>query len=614
MKFVLFFTSILIGTLCVKPLGSLSEITSHLKGTGKYFWNWRKFMGCLRKRKAFTLTELLVVVLVIGVLAGVAVPKFKRVLETRKTEEAIHMLGEVRREQEQRCVMGNRYWGEDKKNKVAVLANASTSKNYTYTLTNQGAVATAKGGNYTLQIPSYKEGVVCCSGDGCAALNKSYPNCNELAATVDECVAEVEVPETPEPLATCEPYSWTSSFEIGSGASWGTCYTSHNVTCSETNEEIETTYSNGCVCRTSGYVYISGSNTCVAPAVPEPEEQCEEGVANGGSAGGMADTCDGNNSSQYSCDGAFKGSCTDVYSVSVSGTASSSVSNASWWLPSDSFASFQQGILLAVGPSNYTNTSGCTPCTQYPGYCCSQGTCAKNQYGGVYCHTGTNQQMDATLLCTADQIVFNGRCVDKVPFKDGGGIKDWDPDDPFIPNDPVVPTDPTPVVSYSYRTVTCCGTGADTPEDPNPVVQCDNSNKPTDHQTKTIANGSCQQSRDVECNTTNGSWVADIWITSNCTCNSGYTWNSSTSSCQTTPSGGSSSGGQSSNPCAESYKRIGVNCVRHRCCQGVCTDTYVSDGMCGTGGNSATELMVDPNGSELDTGLVRDWAARMEMM
>ena len=51
-----------------------------------------------RKKKAFTLTELLVVVIVIGVLSAVVLPKFSKVIETRKTTEAEEMMAAVRTE------------------------------------------------------------------------------------------------------------------------------------------------------------------------------------------------------------------------------------------------------------------------------------------------------------------------------------------------------------------------------------------------------------------------------------------------------------------------------------------------------------------------------------
>ncbi|MDD7578242.1 MAG: prepilin-type N-terminal cleavage/methylation domain-containing protein, partial [Elusimicrobia bacterium] len=57
------------------------------------------------KKKAFTLTELLVVVIVIGVLSAVVLPKFSKVIETRKTTEAEELMASVRTEQEKRCAL-----------------------------------------------------------------------------------------------------------------------------------------------------------------------------------------------------------------------------------------------------------------------------------------------------------------------------------------------------------------------------------------------------------------------------------------------------------------------------------------------------------------------------
>ena len=82
------------------------------------------------KKKAFTLTELLVVVVIIGVLSAVVLPKFTKVLETRKTTEAESIMAAVRNEQEARCMLDKDYTGN--KNNLASLPK-SESKNFDYT-------------------------------------------------------------------------------------------------------------------------------------------------------------------------------------------------------------------------------------------------------------------------------------------------------------------------------------------------------------------------------------------------------------------------------------------------------------------------------------------------
>ncbi len=64
-----------------------------------------------RQKKAFTLTELLVIVLVIGILSSVVLPKFNKVLETRRTTEAEELLAAIRTEQEKRCTLDKPYAG-----------------------------------------------------------------------------------------------------------------------------------------------------------------------------------------------------------------------------------------------------------------------------------------------------------------------------------------------------------------------------------------------------------------------------------------------------------------------------------------------------------------------
>lgn len=148
------------------------------------------------KRKAFTLTELLVVVIVLGVLAAVAVPKFARVLETRKTSEAEEIFGAVRSEQEYRCSLGKVY--QTDKSQMAMLSGIS-SPNYNYQLTGQGITASSDKG-YTLKMLSYKDGRTCCEGSYCDSLNKDYPKCEDMPVIEDECANdEVVIEPEPEP-------------------------------------------------------------------------------------------------------------------------------------------------------------------------------------------------------------------------------------------------------------------------------------------------------------------------------------------------------------------------------------------------------------------------------
>ncbi|MBO5012257.1 MAG: prepilin-type N-terminal cleavage/methylation domain-containing protein, partial [Elusimicrobiaceae bacterium] len=153
------------------------------------------------KKKAFTLTELLVVVIVIGVLSAAVLPKFSKVIETRKTTEAEELMASIRTEQEKRCALDKPYIVDDISRLNDIVTNPDT-KNYKITLQGTGVIASSKGNySYNLQMPSYADGRICCDGDDCAKLNKNYPSCQGFTyePSPDSCAGTI-TPVEPEPI------------------------------------------------------------------------------------------------------------------------------------------------------------------------------------------------------------------------------------------------------------------------------------------------------------------------------------------------------------------------------------------------------------------------------
>ena len=200
------------------------------------------------KKKAFTLTELLVVVIVIGILSAVVLPKFSKVIETRKTTEAEEMMAAVRTEQEKRCALDKNYTTDAATVNLASL----NTKNFNYTLKNTGieAASTSKY-NYTLKMPSYRDGRLCCdNADECAKLNKNYPLCSELTAKADytsgaECAANEEAPApTPIPCSGSSTQACgcknggtqtrTCDTTTGTWSAWSACSISDSCACTGT--------------------------------------------------------------------------------------------------------------------------------------------------------------------------------------------------------------------------------------------------------------------------------------------------------------------------------------------------------------------------------------------
>ena len=203
------------------------------------------------KKKAFTLTELLVVVIVIGVLSAAVLPKFSKVIETRKTTEAEELMASIRTEQEKRCALDKPYL-TDLSNMSEIVKKTDT-KNYQLTLQDKGVIASSKGNySYNLQMPSYADGRICCDGDDCAKLNKNYPSCQGFTyePSPDSCAG---TPPPPDP----EPKSCAGTAVTERACTSG-CGTEHRTAT--------------CNTATGNWEYSAWDNSCTAKPASESRE------------------------------------------------------------------------------------------------------------------------------------------------------------------------------------------------------------------------------------------------------------------------------------------------------------------------------------------------------
>lgn len=137
-------------------------------------------------QRGFTLTELLVVVVIIGMLAAVVQPKFHKVVDTYRALEAEHVMAAVRNEQTARCMLDKDY---TKVTSKLIALPAHPSHYFSYELSSTGISAANLTQNYTLVMKSYQHGGICCKPQTnqevgyCESLLKTYPLCSEYNVT-----------------------------------------------------------------------------------------------------------------------------------------------------------------------------------------------------------------------------------------------------------------------------------------------------------------------------------------------------------------------------------------------------------------------------------------------
>ena len=143
------------------------------------------------RKKGFTLTELLIVVMVIGILSAVTVPQFNKIFLTRQTTEAENILTAIRQEQIMRCMdMSGYAYDVNQLRSLDALAkdtrNQAISKYFIYTVTgfneSRGKASATSSSNRALRLvmPSYADGRICCEDAACVRINKNYISCDDL--------------------------------------------------------------------------------------------------------------------------------------------------------------------------------------------------------------------------------------------------------------------------------------------------------------------------------------------------------------------------------------------------------------------------------------------------
>ena len=177
-------------------------------------------------------------------------PKFSKVIETRKTTEAEELMAAVRIEQEKRCALDKDYISD--LSKLSDIVPSKKTKNFVYNASTTSIEAQSKGKyGYTLKMPSYRDGRLCCENEEeCLKLNKDYPLCSELIARADyqsgeECAGQslsIACVGSSTQSCGCQnkgTQTRTCDTTTGRWSSWSTC--SAPLICSCTAEKPATT-------------------------------------------------------------------------------------------------------------------------------------------------------------------------------------------------------------------------------------------------------------------------------------------------------------------------------------------------------------------------------------
>ncbi len=241
--------------------------------------------------KGFTMMELLVTVLLIGILAAMAMPQYVKVVEKQKGTEAVNILAVIGKSQERYFAVNEKYTSDfadldsdlvDFNTKAAAKGSSYNTKYFVFLLdgtddTVSKVKATRRGNESYILERNYTTGEVCCRNDNTA----DGDICDVLDLPNDTCSGE-ETPSEP-PTPTCTGTQPAASQSCASGCGTQT----RSVTCNNG------TWTTG-----------SWTGTCTAPTQTLPTSQ----------------TCGTNGTQTRTCSASCSGGACGAWSTCVTTT------------------------------------------------------------------------------------------------------------------------------------------------------------------------------------------------------------------------------------------------------------------------------------------------------
>ena len=253
----------------------------------------------MHNSKGFTMMELLVTVLLIGILAAMAMPQYFKVVEKQKGTEAVNILSVIGKSQERYFAVNEKYAADfadldadlvDFSTKTAAKGTSYNTKYFVFLLDGTDdkvskVKATRRGNESYILERNYTTGKLCCKNDNTA----DGDICDVLDLSENTCEGTTEDPSNPPqpPVSTCSGAQPAASQACASGCGTQT----RTVTCNNG------TWTTG-----------SWTGTCTSPTQTQPTSQAC------GTNGTQTRTC------TPSCGGGTCGAWTTCVATTCTGT------------------------------------------------------------------------------------------------------------------------------------------------------------------------------------------------------------------------------------------------------------------------------------------------------